>query len=101
MAQPSTVATRRTSARLKARQSVRAHSTITGVTTSAPATSPSHQVTQIGLKLAQAAKPARHNVTTPTVALMTVAGPALIRTNFATRPGLANVSLPPDQRLIR
>ena len=36
-----------------------AHSTITGVTTSAPAASPSHQVTQIGAKFAQSRK-ARH-----------------------------------------
>ena len=83
------------------RQSVSAHSTITGVTTSAPATSPSHQVTQIGPKFAQAAKPATLSVTTPMVALMTVAGPTRPRANFATRDGVAKVSLPPDQRSIK
>ena len=45
------------------------------------AASPSHQVTQIGSKFSQAAT---HSVTTPTVALMTVAGPTQTKANFAT-----------------
>ena len=80
---------------------MRAHSTIAGVTTSAPAASPSHQVTQIGSKFSQAAKPATHSVTTPTVALMTVAGPTQTKANFATRAGLVKVSTPRDQWMIR
>ena len=54
-----------------ARHSDCAHSTITGVTTSAPAASPSHHVIQIGVNFVQAAKPATLSVRTPTVALMT------------------------------
>ncbi len=81
-----------TSPRSKSAHSERAHSTITGVTTSAPAASPSHQVTQIGKNFVQAAKPARQSVVTPTLALMMVAGPTLTRANFATCAGVAKVS---------
>ena len=91
---PSVAATAQASRALKSRHRDCAHSTITGVTTSAPATSPSHQVTQIGLNLFQSAKPATLSVTTPMVALITVAGPTATSTNFATRDGLVKVSTP-------
>ncbi len=58
-------------------------------------------MTQIGTKFAQAANPATLSVTTPTVALMMVAGPTLMSANFATRAGRRNVSRPPDQRSIK
>ncbi len=83
------------------RHLVVAHNTITGVTTTAPAASPSHQVTHIGMKFAQSAKPATHKVETPIVALMTVGTPAHTIANFATRPGVANAPVPPHQRAIR
>jgi hypothetical protein len=72
-----------------------------GVTTRAPAASPSHHVTQIGENFAQAAKPATHNVVTPMLALMTVAGPTQTSANFATCAGVPKVLAPPDQRPIR
>ena len=85
MANISAAATAPSSWRLKERQPESAHSTMTGVTTSAPAASPSHQVTQISVNFAQSAKPATLSVTTPMVALVMVAGPTATRANFATR----------------
>ncbi len=85
------------SSRRKAPRQFCAHSTIAGVTTSAPAASPSHQVTQIGEKFCHAAKPATLSVTTPTVALITVAGPTTTSANFATPAGVRKVSRPPAQ----
>ena len=81
---------------------MRAHSTMTGVTTSAPAASPSHQVTQIGLNFAQAAKPATLSVTTP-MRGADRRSPARSQTsaNFATcdglREGLDAARPAPDQ----
>src|SRR5665213_3114009 len=71
---------------------------MTGVTTSPPAASPNHQVTQTGPNCDQDAKPAAHKVTTPTLALMTVAAPIHV-VNFATCAGLSKVCAPPDQRM--
>jgi hypothetical protein len=96
-APPSMSPMRPSSSRVTVVQSVAAHSTIAGVTTSAPVTSPSHQVTQMTLKSLQLAKPASASVVTPIMALSTVAGPTQIATNLATRAGVENVSRPPDQ----
>jgi hypothetical protein len=104
---PSTpVATRiapdsRKAARLEKCGQGAAHRTITGVSTRAPARSPSHQVTQIGTKFAHAAEPARHSAPTPMVALSGVAMARQISANFATLSGVAKVSRPSDQRLTR
>ena len=75
-------------------------STMTGVTTSAPARSPSHQVSQIGATFATSAKPARRSVSTPMLALMAV-GRKLMSANRATPAGVSKVAQPSDQRLIR
>ncbi len=49
-------------------------------------------------KLCQDARPARLSVSTPMVAPVILAGPALTMTNFATCIGVVKVSRPPDQR---
>src|ERR1700694_886478 len=77
------------------------HNTITGVTTSAPAKSPSHQVIHIGARLGVSAYPARLRLPTPIVALVIVLGPRLIKVNLATFIGVSNVFRPSDHRLIR
>ena len=59
IAQPNTAAMSRNSRPSIARQSVTAHRTMTGVTTSAPAVSPSHHVIQTGARVGSAANPAK------------------------------------------
>src|SRR6185503_16426615 len=90
----STAAIATSSLRVKFARSDCAHSTMAGVTTKAPAASPSHHVTQIGENFAQAANPATHNVVTPMLALMTVAGPTQTSANFATLAGVLKVLAP-------
>src|SRR5205085_3524257 len=75
---------------------VSAHRIMTGVMTSAPARSPSHQVSQMEPKFDHSAKPARARLSTPTVALISV-GIKLRIANRATPAGLANVPRPSDQ----
>src|SRR5262245_9220584 len=72
---------------------------MTGVTTSAPARSPSHQVSQTEPTLERSARPARARLPAPMVALSAV-GRKLKNEKRATPAGLAKVSRPPDQRLI-
>src|SRR5712691_3927090 len=76
------------------------HNTITGVTTSAPAKSPSHHVIHIGAKFDKSAYPARLRPPTPIVALVIVLGPKPIKVNLATPIGVSNVFRPSDHRLI-
>ena len=101
MADASTASIGPNSSRSSARKPLCAHSTIAGVTTRAPAVSPSHQVTQISAKSSQRARPATVSVTTPTEALITVAGPTQTSANFATRAGVVKVCAPPDHCMIR
>src|ERR671927_218851 len=84
---------------LNARASLRAHRTTTGVTTSAPIMSPSHQVSQILTRLAHSARPAIANVAVPTAALIGVASTTQMTANFATVFELENVSRPLAQAL--
>src|ERR1700674_1200626 len=76
------------------------HNTITGVTTSAPAKSPSHHVIHIGARSEVSAYPARLRPPTPIVALVIVLGPRLIKVNLAMLIGMSNVFRPSDHRLI-
>ena len=71
------------------------HRTTTGVTTSAPATLPSHQVNAIAGNRASSADPARTRLPTPRAALTTVPGPTTQECEFRggaraiERPGAA------------
>src|SRR5260370_5443479 len=76
------------------------HNTIAGVTTSAPARSPSHQVIHTGAKFDRSAYPARLRLPTPIVALVIVLGPKPIKVNLSTSIGVSNVLRPSDHRLI-
>src|SRR6266511_3766809 len=71
---------------------------MTGVITSAPARSPSHQVSQIEPKFGRSAQPASVRLPTPIVALNAV-GKKLMNEKRATPAGFVKVSRPPDQRL--
>src|SRR5262245_17798658 len=73
-----------------------AHNTMTGVITSAPARSPSHQVSQIEPKCGDSAKPASERLPTPIVGLSMVKT-KLRNENRATPAGVANVFRPPAQ----
>ena len=68
--------------------------------TSAPARSPSHQVSQIEPTFAPAANPAAARLPTPMVAHIAV-GTKLSSENRAMPAGVAKVSRPLDQRLTR
>ena len=73
---------------------------MTGVMTSAPATSPSHHVVHMEPNLAGGAYPAAVKLLTPIVA-DTDAHTRLIRVNRVMPPGVSNVRGPSDQRLIK
>ncbi len=72
---------------------------MTGVTTKAPARSPSHQVVQIAPKPGQAANPPRLRESTPMVALTGVARAVTMMANLPTPVWLSNALTPPAQRL--
>jgi hypothetical protein len=78
-----------------------AHKTMTGVTTSAPATLPSHQVKAMAGKRTSSADPARMRLPTPSVALISVPGARHSSTNRATPLGLSKVLLPSDHIIMR
>ena len=86
--------------RLSERRSAAAHSTITGVTSKAPARSPSHQVSQTEPSAARSARPPTARLVTPMVAHSAV-GRKDSSAKRATPAGLSKVALPSDQRLIR
>src|SRR5262245_571145 len=89
------------SVRLKARASLCAQRTTTGVTTSAPIMFPNHQVSQILENFAHSASPAIARLVAPTVALIGVANTTQMAVNLATPLDVENVSRPLDQTLIR
>src|SRR5262245_1092945 len=91
----------RTALSLNGRYVAVAHSTTTGVTTSALVTLPSHQVNQIAAKFAHSASPARIRLPTPMVALSIVPGTSAISANFATPLGVSKVRCPSDHRVVR
>ncbi len=76
-----------------------AHNTSTGVTTRAPARSPSHQVDQTPANPFQLAKPPRARAVTPTVALIGVQIAQAMMVNLPTPHGVLNASAPPAQAL--
>ena len=80
---------------LTRRRSAAAHSTITGVTSSAPARSPSHQVSQTDPIAARSTRPPAARLVTPMVAHSAV-GRNESSANRATPAGLSNVALPSD-----
>ena len=82
------------------RTSAAAHKTITGVISSAPARSPSHQVSQTEPTLAGSARPPAARLVTPMVAHSAV-GMNDSSAKRATPAGVSKVAWPPDQRLIR
>ena len=73
------------------------HRTITGVTTSAPATFPSHQVNTMAGNCPSSADRASTRLPTPRIALIIVPGARQSRANFATALGVSNVRARPDQ----
>src|SRR5262249_36500667 len=78
-----------------------AHSTTTGATTSALATSPSHQVNQMAGAFAQSAAPVSARLPDPMVALSIVPGRSATSANFATPPGVSKARRPLAHRLRR
>src|SRR5438445_10108753 len=87
-----------TRSRSAERRKCRLHSTSSGVITSAPATSPSHHVSQIDPYAAHAAYPARASVVTPTVALIVVLARPASTANRNTSAGRLKHSTPPAKR---
>jgi hypothetical protein len=75
--------------------------TTTGATTNPLATSPSHQVSQIGAKFSQSAWPAKVRLPTPTVALTMAPGASATSANLATPIVVSNVRRPSDHRPMR
>ena len=86
--------------RLSKRISAAAHIRITGVTSKAPARSPSHQVSQTEPATARSTKPPAARLITPMVAHSAVGRKDKIAKR-ATPAGLSKVALPSDSRLIR
>src|SRR5262245_18801840 len=74
------------------------HKTTRGVTTTAPAASPSHQVSHTARGSASVATPLKVKLRTPIVALTVVLKNAASRMNFRIPAGLVNALRPPAKR---
>src|SRR5262249_54339383 len=87
--------------RMRLRTSSPAQSTMTGATTSTPATSRPHHATHKETASDQSAYPAKHRLLTPTVAPNIALGPSPTKANFAIPAGVSNVLRPPAQMSVR
>src|SRR5262245_22017935 len=87
---PSSKARRCNSARPMSLRLLLAQSTMNGVTSSLPPTSPSHHVSHMLVNFAGSAKPASTKLPTPMVALIIVPGRRVRQTNKTTWGGSSN-----------
>ena len=74
----------------------RPQSTMGGVRSSWPPTSPNHQVSHMLANFEGSARPPRTRLPTPSVALTMVPGKRVSPANVTTREGTSSVSLPPE-----
>src|ERR1700685_3498422 len=77
-----------------------AQSTMTGAISSVPLASASHRAVQLAMGFARPTSLARTRPAAAMAALIIAVGANVTRANLATPSGVANVSLPWDQRLI-
>src|ERR1700685_2129626 len=105
-AMPITAVTRTTPAgskrlqRDQERDGLIAQSTMTGAISSVPLASASHRAVQLATGFARPTSLARTRPAAAMAALIIAVGANVTRANLATPSGVANVSLPWDQRLI-